>query len=69
MGREPGSKVTTTSNFSMVPQGPKGPFPGIASHGWGIPAGAKKKAASWEFIKWALTMEMVLRLVEKHGLV
>jgi multiple sugar transport system substrate-binding protein len=65
---EAGSKVTATSNFSMVPQGPKGRFPGIASHGWGIPASAKNKAASWEFIKWALTKEMVLRLVEKHGL-
>ena len=40
---EAGSKVTTTSNFSMVPQGPKGRFPGIASHGWGIPVGAKNK--------------------------
>jgi len=65
---EAGSKVTATSNFSMVPQGPKGRFPGIASHAWGIPAGAKNKEASWEFIKWALSKEMVLRLVEKHGL-
>ena len=65
---EAGSKVTATSNFSMVPKGPKGRFPGIASHAWGIPAGAKNKAASWEFIKWALSKEMVLRLVEKHGL-
>ncbi|MFO1159528.1 MAG: extracellular solute-binding protein [Reyranellaceae bacterium] len=65
---EAGSKVTATSNFAMVPKGPKGRFPGVASHGWGIPVGAKNKAASWEFIKWALSKEMVQRLVEKHGL-
>ncbi len=65
---EPGSKVTSTSNFSMIPQGPKGRFPGVASHGWGIPVGAKNKDASWEFIKWSMSKELVGRLTEKHGL-
>ena len=65
---EPGSKVADTSNFSILPMGPKGRFPGIASHGWGIPVGAKNKDASWEFIKWSMSKEMILRLTEKHGL-
>ena len=63
-----GSKVINTANFSMVPKGPKGRFPGVASHGWGIPAGAKNKDASWEFIKWSMSKELVGRMVEKHGL-
>jgi multiple sugar transport system substrate-binding protein len=65
---ESGSKVTNTSNFSMLPQGPKGRFPGVASHGWGIPVGAKNKDASWEFIKWSMSKEFISRLTEKHGL-
>ncbi len=65
---ESGSKVSTTSNFSMIPQGPKGRFPGVASHGWGIPVGAKNKDASWEFIKWSMSKELIGRMTEKHGL-
>ena len=42
MGEE-GSKVTKTSNFAMIPKGPKGRFPGVASHGWGIPVGAQEQ--------------------------
>ena len=63
-----GSSVVKTSNFSLVPKGPKGRFPGIASHGWGIPVGAKNKDASWEFIKWSLSKGLLLRMVEKNGL-
>lgn len=65
---ETGSKVASTSNFSVLPKGPKGRFPGIASHGWGIPTGAKNKDASWEFIKWALSKELVGSMTQKHGL-
>ena len=61
MGEE-GSKVIKTSNFAMVPKGPKGRFPGVASHGWGIPVGAKNKDASWEFIKWSMSKELIARL-------
>jgi multiple sugar transport system substrate-binding protein len=67
MGEE-GSKVIKTSNFSMIPKGPKGRFPGVASHGWGIPVGAKNKDASWEFIKWSMSKELIARLIQKHGL-
>ena len=65
---EDGSKVVKTSNFSMFPAGPKGRFPGVASHGWGIPVGAKNKDASWEFIKWSMSKPFIARLTEKHGL-
>jgi multiple sugar transport system substrate-binding protein len=65
---EEGSKVTKTCSFGIVPKGPKGRFPGVASHGWGIPVGAKNKDASWEFIKWSMSKEFLTRLVQKHGL-
>jgi len=42
----------------MMPAGPKGFFPLIASHALGIPIGSRKKEAAWEFIKWALSKEM-----------
>jgi multiple sugar transport system substrate-binding protein len=63
-----GSNVTKTVNYGLMPKGPKGRFPGIASHGWGIPTGAKNKDASWEFIKWAMSKELLKRMAEKHGL-
>ena len=46
---------------------PAGAFPGANCHAFGIPAGSKKKEAAWEFIKWALSKEMLTRIVEKHG--
>lgn len=67
MGAE-GSQVTKTVNYGLMPKGPKGRFPGIASHAWGIPTGAKNKDASWEFIKWSLSKELLTRMADKHGL-
>ncbi|MCC6209851.1 MAG: extracellular solute-binding protein [Burkholderiales bacterium] len=64
---EPEAKVAKTLHFSLYPRGPKGRFPGIASHGWGIPAGSKNKDAAWEFIKWATSKTLITRMVrEKH---
>jgi len=63
-----GSQVTKTCNFGLMPKGPKGRFPGIASHGWGIPTGAKNKDASWEFIKWSMSKDLITRMADKHGL-
>ncbi len=63
---KPPSKAAPTTAYSMMPAGPAGSFPGTASHGWGIPTGAKNKDASWAFIKWATSKEMFQRLlVEK----
>ena len=59
------SKVRDTCNFSLYPAGPKGRFPGVASHAWGIPTGAKNKDAAWQFIVWAMSKQMIERMV-KH---
>lgn len=65
--KDPGSKVAKTTRFALMPAGPKGNFPGSNSHGLGIPSGSKKKEAAWEFIKWALSKEMIARIVDQHG--
>ena len=61
------STVKNTVRYSMMPGGPAGVFPGANCHAFGIPAGSKKKGAAWEFIKWAVSKEMLTRIVEKHG--
>ncbi|HEX5077642.1 MAG TPA: extracellular solute-binding protein [Geminicoccaceae bacterium] len=61
------SKVTQTVAYAPVPRGPAGRFPQVAVHGWGIPTGARNKDASWEFIKWSMSKEMVSRLLEDSG--
>lgn len=62
------SKVASTCNFSLIPRGPKGRFPGIATHGWGIPIGSKNKDAAWHFITWAMSKKLLLRMVEEKQL-
>jgi multiple sugar transport system substrate-binding protein len=61
------SKVVKTVRYSAFPKGPAGHFPGFATHAWGIPVGAKNKPASWEFIKWAMSRQMMLRAVKEKG--
>jgi len=67
MGDPETSKVADKVNYSIMPAGPEGRFPGVGSHGWGIPAGAKNKEASWEFIKWAMSKEMFERMLTEKG--
>jgi multiple sugar transport system substrate-binding protein len=64
---DPDSKAARTVRYSMFPRGPAGLFPGFATHAWGIPVGAKNKRASWEFIKWAMSKEMMMRAVTEKG--
>ena len=64
----PQSRVAKTLRFSLFPRGPKGRFPGIASHGWGIPVGSKNKEAAWEFIKWATSKDLLNRMVKERQL-
>ena len=45
----------------------RGDFPAANSQGFGIPKNAKNKKAAWEFIKWALSPEISMRLVKEHG--
>ncbi|MBM3649407.1 MAG: extracellular solute-binding protein [Alphaproteobacteria bacterium] len=61
------STVQKTVRYGLMPEGPKGNFPGSNSHGLGIPAGSKKKEAAWEFIKWALSKETIAMVVKNHG--
>jgi multiple sugar transport system substrate-binding protein len=67
LAKDPTSTVKNTVRYGMVPAGPAGDFPGSNCHGFGIPAGSANKGAAWEFIKWALSKEMLDRLVKDHG--
>jgi multiple sugar transport system substrate-binding protein len=67
LGDPASSTVADKVNFSIMPAGPKGRFPGVGSHGWGIPVGARNKDASWEFIKWAMSKEMMQRMLTEKG--
>ena len=61
------SKVGSTNKISMFPSGPKGSFPQVAAHAWGIPVGSKQKDAAWEFIKWSMSRDMVRRMGKEHA--
>ncbi len=65
---EPDSKVAKTLRFALTPRGPKGRYPGVASHGWGIPVGSKNKDAAWEFIKWSTSKQLLNRMVKEKFL-
>ncbi|HVC61368.1 MAG TPA: extracellular solute-binding protein [Acetobacteraceae bacterium] len=67
LAKDPASTVRKTVRYGMVPAGPAGEFPGSNCHGFGIPAGSRNKGAAWEFMKWALSKEMLTRLVKDHG--
>src|SRR4029453_3845187 len=56
------SKVKDRVGFALPPGGPAGRFPQAAVHGLQIPAGAKQKEVSWEFIKWATSKEVMGRI-------
>jgi multiple sugar transport system substrate-binding protein len=67
LAKDPESTVKETVRYALMPGGPAGNFPGSNSHGFGIPAGARNKEAAWEFIKWALSKEMVRRIALEKG--
>ena len=54
------STVADKVEIALVPGGPAGRFPQIASHGYQIPKNAKNKDAAWEFINWACSPEVML---------
>jgi len=55
------SLVADKVAINLVPAGPAGRFPQIATHGLQIPKNAKNKDAAWEFIKWATSAEILKR--------
>ncbi len=63
----PGSRVAETCGFALFPKGPAGRFPGVASHGWGIPIGSKNKDAAWQFIVWAMSKDLLRRMLVEKG--
>ncbi|HYB42382.1 MAG TPA: extracellular solute-binding protein [Candidatus Methylomirabilis sp.] len=58
------SKVKDRVGFALPPGGPAGRFPQAAVHGLQIPAGAKQKDVSWEFVRWATSKEVMARISE-----
>ncbi|MHB1134340.1 MAG: ABC transporter substrate-binding protein [Chloroflexota bacterium] len=53
--------------FVNTPKGPSGHFPQLAVHGYLINKASKKKEAAWQFIKWATSKEMMLKMaLEKN---
>jgi multiple sugar transport system substrate-binding protein len=53
--------------FANTPSGPKGHFPQLAVHGYLINRASKKKDAAWEFVRWAIAKETMLRSALEHG--
>jgi multiple sugar transport system substrate-binding protein len=67
LAKSPDSRVAHTVRYGLFPTGPKGWFPGNAMTGICIPEGSRHKGAAWEFIRWALSKEMLTRIVKEHG--
>ena len=62
----PNSKTASTVAYSQVVRGPAGRFPGVATHGLGIPAASKNKDAAWAFIQWALSKKNTRRAIAEE---
>ena len=62
--RQQGGQNRPLLGFS---QGAGGTLPRLRDPCLGIPVGAKNKPASWEFIKWAMSRQMMLRAVKEKG--
>jgi multiple sugar transport system substrate-binding protein len=62
-----GNPSAPTAGYSLFPKGPAGRFPQVATHGWGIPAGSRKKEAAWQFISWAMSKPLLLRMFREQG--
>lgn len=61
------SVVHDKVSFAQVPAGPAGRKPQMAVHGMLIPAAAKEKHKGWEFIKWAISKELMSRISLERG--
>lgn len=64
LGNAQASRTLKTAHFGSMVSGPKGAFPGMATHALGIPAGSKNKEAAWAFIQWSLSKQMTARALE-----
>jgi len=59
LAASPESTVKDRVAFALPPGGPAGRFPQVAAHGLLIPEAAEQKDASWEFVKWAASPEVM----------
>lgn len=53
--------------FTQTPKGPAGHFPQLAVHGFLMNPAGKNKKAAWEFIKWAVSKETMLKMAMNYG--
>lgn len=61
------STVHDKVSFAVPPGGPKGRTPQASAHALMIPVATKDKRKGWEFIKWATSKELQMRIaLEKH---
>jgi multiple sugar transport system substrate-binding protein len=61
------SKVYDKIVASRVPKGPVARAPQMSVHGFGIPTKAKNKEATWLFMQWALSPEMMLYAMDSQN--
>jgi multiple sugar transport system substrate-binding protein len=53
--------------ISLVPAGPVARVPSIATHGYAIPKGSRNSEAAWEFMKWALSADVMKDIAVNGG--
>ena len=56
------SQFSDKIDLAAVPKGPNGRSPAIAVHGLGVPADAKNADASFKFIEWATSEEVLTKI-------
>lgn len=61
------SRIRETARLAPMPVGPIHDRPASNSQGLGIPRKGRNRTAAWEFVKWALSPEMSMRMVREHG--
>lgn len=63
------SLVTDKVSYAMFPEGPAGQTPcGIISWSVGISSGSQKQEASWEFVKWATSKGVDLKIAQQRNM-
>lgn len=56
------SKSYGKTGVAPIPSGPAGLFPAFSEHGLAIAKNSGNKEAAWEFVKWATSKEVQLRI-------
>lgn len=56
------SQFANKMGIAAVPRGPEGRFPALAVHGFAIPSDARNPEASFAFIKWATSPDVMRKI-------